>query len=197
MRRVLFVTLVLVLLLSTASTAFAVDPPKPAQLGEVWWFLGTGFFPGEEVGLYLYRPSTVAGWPLFTTTGNDFGAQNVGTGFMNIGESEVRRQSYPTWQFADVWGLYYAEFMLPRDEVWFPCSYPLKWGCNYETAPGVWAYHSPADQSNFEFGLVWPWLGNPMDTSHPLEALMISGTTIDFAFPMEVTGMYWKWSDIP
>ena len=190
MRRVLFATLVLVLLLTTASSAFAADPPKAAQLGEVWWFLGSGFAPFEQVDMYLYRPSTALGWPWA-------GGPLFGGWWWTGGDSAQRRQSYPAWQEADVFGWYYAEFMLPRDEVWYPCSYPLKWKCNYEVAPLVWEYHSPADQSNFEFGLIWPWLGNPMDTVSPLEAYMIGESGAGVIFPFEVTGMFWKWSDIP
>jgi len=211
MRRVLFATMALIILLGTFGTAFAAEPQQEpvAQLGEVWWFYGTGFLPGERVDMYLYRPSTLAGWPFA-------GGPYWGTWWWTGPDSEMRRQSWPAWQYADVFGTYYAEFMLPRDEVWYPCSYPYKWNCNYVIYPGdpfnppIVEWHSPAYQGNFEFGLAWPWwvwwmdptdpmawdLANPMDTVSPLEAYMIGETGYGFIFSMEVDGYFWKWSDL-
>jgi hypothetical protein len=210
MKRLLFVAVLLVLLFGTFSTALAQEPP--AQLGEVWWFYGTGFLPFERVDMYLYRPSTLAGWPFA-------GGPYWGTWWWTDTDSEMRRQSWPAWQFADGFGVYYAEFMLPRDEVWFPCSYPYKWNCNFVIYPGdpinppVIEYHSPAYQGNFEFGLEWPHydvytylatadfdaalaVANPYDTVSPLEAYMIGESGYGFVFSMEVDGYFWKWTDL-
>jgi hypothetical protein len=215
MRRLLFVGVLLVLLFGTFSTAIAQEPP--AQLGEVWWFLGPGFAPGEEVNMYLYRPPTVdaLGVPTWPFAGGPW----WGTWYWPGGDSADRRQSWPAWQNADAFGVYYAEFMLPRDEVWYPCSYPYKWNCNYVLYPGdpinppIVEYHSPAWQGNFELGLEWPhfdaytyfvmgdWLGalamaNPMDTVSPLTAKMLNTAGAGYFFDFEVDGYYWKWSDL-
>jgi hypothetical protein len=90
--------------------------------------------------------------------------------------------------------------MLPRDEAWYPCSFPHKWKCNYVDDSAAVEWHSPASQP-FETGLYWPWLdvdpaANPMDTVSPLEVWLVSETfarTIAF----EITGYYWKLSDLP
>jgi len=220
MKRVLFTTVLLVLLIGTFSTALAQEPP--AQLGEVWWFWGPNFLPGERVDMYLYRPATlvyddvldawVSEWPFA-------GGPWWGTWWWTGGDSTMRRQSWPAWQYADAYGAYYAEFMLPRDEVWYPCSYPYKWNCNYVVYPGdpvnppVFEYHSPAYQGNFELGLEWPhfdawtayvvgdWdaalaMANPMDTVSPLQAYMIGETGYAYIFDFEVDGYFWKWSDL-
>lgn len=55
-----------------------------------------------------------------------------------------RRQSWPAYQETDIFGFYYAKFMLPRDEVWFPCGYPCKWQCNgYNPWTDTYTWHSP------------------------------------------------------
>jgi hypothetical protein len=95
-----------------------------------------------------------------------------------------------------MFGWYYAEFMMPRDEVWFPCGFPLKWQCNYVIDPWTVEYHSPANMV-YEPGLFWPWLADPMDTVSPLEVYLIDATGAGYIIPFEVTGMYWKWTDIP
>jgi hypothetical protein len=165
MRKVLFASVALVMLLSLfAGSAVAAEPKRAdqliqAQLGEVWGFYFGGFFPFERVDAYMYRPSTMAGWPFVD-------APAVGTWWWTGYDSMVRRQSWPTYQYADDWGFYFTMFMLPRDEVWFPCSFPLKWKCNYIIDPytiEVWLYG--------ETGTWW-------------------------IIPFEVTGYYWKWSDI-
>jgi hypothetical protein len=195
MRRILFTAVALVMLLSLfASSAFAAEPNRAdqliqAQLGEVWGFYFSGFAPGERVDAYMYRPSTEAGWPFVDPPA-------VGTWWWTGPDSQVRRQSWPDYQYADDFGFYFTMFMLPRDEVWYPCSYPLKWKCNYETAPGVWEYHSPATQP-FETGLVWPWAGNPMDTVSPVEVWLLGESGTGWIIPFEITGYYWKWTDIP
>jgi hypothetical protein len=210
MRRLLFVTIALVLLLGSFSPAFAQEPE--AVLGEVWFFFGNGFIPGERVDMYLFRPSTEAGWPFA-------GGPNFGTYFAPMFESADRRQSYPAFQFADEFGGYFAEFMLPREETWYPCSYPYKWKCNFVIFPGsplelpVVEWHSPVNQGNFEFPLIWPWYdtatlvntgdidmalaaANPADTVAPLQAKMIGASGNGFIFSWEVTGYFWKLSDL-
>jgi hypothetical protein len=229
MRRVLFVSIALVILLSSFSAAFAAEPEQvvpEAILGEVWWFWAGPWFPYERVDMYLYRPPTCVWdvilemcvspptWPATGLLGNPWGGPYYGTWWWAGPDSEQRRQSWPTYQYADDFGWYYAEFMLPRDEVWFPCSYPYKWKCNYLLYPGdpifppVVEWHSPANQ-NF-FLMPWPWwaswmspldpnawfVADPMDTVSPLEALMIGESGRAISFPFEVTGYYWIWTDL-
>jgi hypothetical protein len=199
MRKVLFAAVALVMLLSLfAGSAVAAEPKRVeqnyiGQLGEVWFHYYGGFFPFERVDAYLYRPSTLAGWPLVDPP-------VVGTWWWTGDGSQVRRQSWPDWQFADMFGYYFTQFMLPRDEVWFPCSYPLKWKCNYIIDPYTIEWHSPATQP-FELGMYWPWLdydaaANPMDTVSPLEVWLVGETGFGWIIEFEVTGYYWKWTDI-
>lgn len=215
MRRVLFATILLVLLLGTFGTALAQDA-APAQLGEVWSFWVIGLWPGEGVDVYLNRPATYAcddiacwtEWPFAT-------GPNWGTWFWTGEGSWDRRQSYPAYQAANEYGIYYAEFMLPRDEVWYPCSYPYKWNCNYVVDPinfGI-DYHSPAWQGNFEPGLDWPYydwftaeivgdwdmalaMADPQDTVSPLVVKWVSEFGYGNWWEFEVDGYYWKWSDL-
>jgi hypothetical protein len=201
MRRVLYVTLLLAILLGSFSTAFAQEPqrieqPAPALLGEVWWFLGDFGLPGIRVDAYMYRPSTELGWPWA-------GGPDWGTWWWTGPESDQRRQSWPSYQYTDEFGWYYAEFMLPRDEVWFPCSFPLKWKCNYVVGPELVEYHSPyamAYECRLIDGVIiecldWPWAMDPMDTVSPLEVYLIDEYGFGYIFPFEVLGMYWKFSD--
>lgn len=204
MKRVLFATVALVVLLGTFSTAFAAEPQRIEQttsalLGEVWWFYFDFEVPGLRVDAYLYRPSTLAGWPFP-------GGPDWGTWWWTGPDSEMRRQSWPSWQYTDDWGFYYAEFMFPRDEVWFPCSFPLKWKCNYVVDPlGTIEWHSPAEMA-YECRWVdpmvleclqWPWPVDPMDTVSPLEVYLIDEFGWGYIIPFEVLGMFWKFSDIP
>jgi len=194
MRRVLYTTLALVMLLSVfAGSAFAGEPQRAdqniqGQLGEVWGFYFGGYVPGERVDAYMYRPSTLTGWPFVDPP-------IAGTWWWTGTDSEVRRQSWPTYQFADDFGYYFTMFMLPRDEVWYPCSFPLKWKCNYIIDPFTVEYHSPATQP-FEAGLFWPWAGDPMDTVSPVEVWLYGESGAWWIIPFEITGYYWKWSDI-
>jgi len=199
MRKVLFASVALVMLLSLfVGSAVAAEPKRAdqliqAQLGEVWGFYFGGFLPFERVDAWMYRPSTLAGWPFVDPP-------VAGTWWWTGGESQVRRQSWPTWQFADMFGYYFTMFMLPRDEVWFPCSYPFKWKCNYIIDPYTIEWHSPATQP-FELGMYWPWLdydaaANPMDTVSPLEVWLVGETGFGWIIEFEVTGYYWKWTDI-
>ena len=202
MKRTLFVAIVLVMLFSSVSSVFAAEPQRveqttPALLGEVWWFYFDFGSPGLRVDAYLYRPSTLGGWPW--AIGPDYG-----TWWWTGPDSEMRRQSWPSYQYTDEWGYYYAEFMLPRDEAWFPCSFPLKWKCNYDTGPDeAIVFHSPAAMA-YECRQVaplvveclqWPWVADPMDTVSPLEVWLIDQFGFAYVIPFEVQGMYWKFSD--
>jgi len=204
MRKVLFVAVALVMLLSLfAGSAVAAEPKRTdqliqAQLGEVWGFYFGGFFPYERVDAFLYRPATVdflgnTIWPFVDPP-------TAGTWWWTGEGSTVRRQSWPTYQYADGAGYYFTAFMLPRDEVWFPCSYPFKWKCNYIVNPVTMEWHSPADQTNFETGLYWPWLdldpaADPQDTVSPLEVWLVGDSGFAWTIPFEITGYFWKYSD--
>ena len=149
MRRLLYAVIIVAMLAIPAGSAFA-DAPKMEQIPDGWWLLGELWWtpdygdpafdvwaPYERVDAYMWQPSTLAGWPLTQ-------APIMGTWWLGIGESDYRRMSYAEdYFYADMFGGYYAEFMLPRDEVWFPCSFPLKWKCNFATPFGI-EYHSPA-----------------------------------------------------
>jgi hypothetical protein len=200
MRKVLFVTVVLAMLLSAfAGSAVAAEPRRIEQatcanLGEVWGLFFGGFVPGERVDTYMYRPSTEFGWPW------PFGP-DCGTWWWTGPASLPRRQSWPNWQYADMFGYYFTMFMLPRDEVWYPCSFPLKWKCNYVIDPWTTEYHSPATQP-FGPNYWWPYPVNPMDTVQPVEVWLCNQASqcnstdpLDWApvwiVPFEITGYYW------
>jgi hypothetical protein len=215
----LYLLLIVVLLAIPASTAFA-EPMQEIPGGD--WYLGElvpiavgGFMPGERVDAYLYRPSTLEGWPLVTQppvvgpTGN--------MGWLITDASQQRRWSYAEtggtpFEVADDWGFWGGIFMLPRDEVWYPCSFPLKWKCNFEVAPDVWELHSPqtlnfldASYEPFPDELkYWPWIevfgpdADPKDAISPLEIdVQNYGTPrIGVQFEVVITGYDWVWSDI-
>lgn len=201
MRRVLFATVVVAMLLGSVSSVFAAEPVRveqvtPALLGDVWCFYADFGIPFDRVDTYLYRPSTLAGWPF--PTGPDFG-----TWWWTGPDSTQRRQSWPSYQYADVWGWYYAEFMFPRDNVWYPCGFPLQWQCNYAIDPVTIEWHSPAAMV-YECRwltpwvmqcLDWPWEVEPCDTVSPMEVYLIDQWGGGFVIPFEVLGMYWKFSD--
>jgi len=221
MRRVLFLTIVLVLLLGTVGTASAqtVGDYDETALGDIWPYYAWTGEPGAAVDIKLYRPSTEAGWPLPE-------GPYAGTGFAVIGDSEWRRQSYPAYQFADELGYYFAEFMFPRDEAWYPCGYPYRWKCNFpHPEEGYVEFHSPVAQrlvdpntgeilfSWFEGFLLWPYfdsiyyeatddfagawaLANPMDTVAPLWAGIFVDDVLIHTEPYEVLGYFWKISDL-
>ncbi|MBN1660314.1 MAG: hypothetical protein JXA93_18090 [Anaerolineae bacterium] len=228
MKRVLYLLVLVTMLLGSFSTAFAQEPqrvdtqPLEATLGDVWWFYFDFGVPGIRVDAYLYRPATAVwdpaslawlelGWPF--AGGPQFGTwwwtptdypDNPFAATLN--DSDMRRQSWPSYLYTDIFGYYYAEFMLPRDEVWFPCSYPLKWKCNYLLDPfGTMEWHSPVQMvyecrpidPNFLVWecLNWPWAVDPQDTISPLEVYLIDEYGFGYIIPFEVTGMYWKFSD--
>jgi len=215
MRRVLFLTITLVLLLGTFGTASAQDVGDyhVIALGDIGEFNVWTATPYAAVDIELYRPSTLLGWPF------DEGPYE-GTGWLVIGASESRRQSYPAYQFADELGYYYAEFMFPRDNVWYPCGYPYRWACNFSHPDeGYVEFHSPVAQGRlglggyFESPLLWPYYdslyydatgdfeeawnrANPMDTVHPLWVDVYVDGDLFYSWPNEVTGYYWKVSDL-
>jgi hypothetical protein len=238
------------MLLGIGSVAFADEPKtdglppvytpyKWSLLGDVWWFFAGGFYPGERVDAYMYRPATAAwspalgawvslGWPLRSDIGpegpnwgtwwwgrsvggadvNDYIPPPDFPAFVQTNASQFRRMNLTNedaiFLFADSFGYYYAEFMQSRDEVWYPCSFPLKWKCNFWADEFTYVYHSP-DLMVYECltpfeCLSWPWVGEPRDTVSPLE-VHIQGFLYDFGstyyiFPFEVRGMTWKWQDI-
>ena len=101
MKRVLFATVVLVMLLSSFTSAFAAESPDqatPALLGDVWWFYVDFGLPYIQVDAYLYRPSTLGGWP--------WAGPDNGTWWWTGPDSSQRRQSWPAYQMTDVWGWY-------------------------------------------------------------------------------------------
>ena len=211
MRRVLYALVVLAMLAIPASAAFAVEPDQEIAAGEV--YLGElvlisvgGYVPGERVDAWLYQPSTLAGWPLATQPAP------AGSWFLPIGASEQRRWSFAEtagtpFAFADSFGIWGAILMLPRDEVWYPCSFPLKWKCNFQVAPGLWELHSPMTVNYIGFppGLdYWPWVdlfgaaADPADTVAPLEIDVFNYGPVVHGpqFEAVVTGYDWKWTDI-
>jgi hypothetical protein len=190
MRRKLFVVAVLALLVTLVpSAAFAAKPPaveginateatitEPGMdllLGDVLYFFLVTFDPvtGDylynwPVGIYLYRPDTYGGYT-WTFPANFFDATDwIAYDF----ESPVRRQTWPTYARSDSHANYYAKMMVPRDEAWFPCSYPCKWKCNvFDPYSGWVEFHSPkalgftypygADSAYYmtHYPLFWPW----------------------------------------
>jgi hypothetical protein len=223
MKRVLYVTILLAILAIPVSTAFAAEPTYVEQipdgqwiLGEIWWtpaYVASTplWLPFERVDAYMTRVSTLAGWPFaWGPIGGPGGAA-----WWIDDWSMQRRMSYAEdWWYANEWGGYYAEFMLPRDEVWFPCSYPLKWKCNFELAPGIWELHSPAfvDYEGMWLDpftyveLYWPWIdwfGPVAEVQDVISPVVIDVANFEAAFPygyqyeLEIAGYFWKFSDIP
>ena len=201
-----------------------VVPPIPDGwwlLGELWWTPDYGnpafdvWAPYERVDAYMWRPSTcdvwdydlgiclcadydfvadvcvnaTAMWPLIQGT-------IMGDWWMTLPESDYRRMSYAEdYWYADMFGGYYAEFMLPRDEVWYPCSFPLKWKCNFLLPSWEIEYHSPAVMAYecwFEgLNLVcldWPWAvfpgsGCPKPNDESANAIQDPGNPCDTIAP--------------
>jgi hypothetical protein len=210
MKRVLFAVVVLVMLLGSFSTAFAAEPDQnPAVLlGDIGiWYVDWGL-PFVGIDAYLYRPATVdalgnPAWPL--ASGPDWG-----TWYWPGPDSSQRRQSWPAYQMTDEWGFYYLEFMFPRDDVWYPCGFPLQWKSNYELDPfGNMEFHSPSMMLYecrpvnpfVDECLYWPWVdlygpaAEPMDTVSPLQVWLIDEFGWAAIVDYEVRGMYWKFSD--
>lgn len=217
MRRVLFAFFVLAVLAFPASNAFAVEPEQEIAAGEV--YLGelvlisvSGWTPGEAVDAWLYRPSTLGGvWPLAVQP--PIANADGNYGYLILPASEQRRWSFAEtagtpFAYADAYGVWGAILMIPRDEAWFPCGFPLQWKCNFEISQGVWDTHSPqrVNYINFPPGWAyWPWidilndpLADPADVISPLEIDVFNyGPTVyGLQFEAVVTGYDWKWSDI-
>jgi len=233
MRRVLYVTILLAMLAIPAGNAFAQDgicpfgpDPNPDGvwiLGEIWWtpdWVGDpwGWDPDcwnwgafDRVDTWMTRYSTEFGWP--------WGWGPVlGTWWWTGGDSEQRRMSYEfdgdDYKYANDFGGYFSIFMLPRDEVWFPCSYPYKWKCNYEHGPGWWEIHSPVTINNdFCIGAAclfpWPyffydisdgihWQLDPADTISPVQIDIFDPSPLPqgYSFQLEIDGYYWKYTDL-
>jgi len=229
MKRVVYAAVILAMLAVPVSTAFAEAPDVPNQpiyygdtiLGQLVWAAGIGFVPYERVDAWLYRPPTVDQW------GNPIGWPNwwlppaVGptlnpTWWWLGGESMQRRWTFSetegtVFERADGNGNFAFQLMLPRDEVWYPCSFPLKWKCNYDLGPGGIQWHSPqfvAYDPAFVFhpvlGPWWPWLlidpaSDPQDTVSPLQWAVINygNPTWGWLFESTVYGYAWKVSDLP
>jgi len=214
MKRVLYILVLVAMLAVPFGTALADEPQVVEQIPDGWWVLGELWTtpdalaatplwsPFEPVDAYMTRPSTLAGWPLTQ-------APILGTWWLTMPASEQRRMSYAEdYFFANWFGGYYAEFMLPRDEVWFPCDWPLQWQCNYLVDPFTIEYHSPAvmvyeclptDPFNV-ICLDWPWAVDPHDTISPV-VIDIFNTQAQYPwgveYELEIAGMFWKFSDIP
>jgi hypothetical protein len=197
MRHKLFAVLSLIVLVSLlVPAAFAAEPAEPAVGTEKYWFdwtwLGeiweiwvpafdpvvgnsiTGpFLKNYPVDIWLYRPDTDPFVPLFPA---QWAALPGPWWIKEEGESGLRRQTWPNQSMSTVTGTYYAKFMLPRDEVWYPCGFPCRWQCNVYTGAPVelWTgFHSPrlveaiypddtlvglpADYTKEHFPLFWPW----------------------------------------
>jgi len=220
MRRVLYLLLIVAMLAVPASSVFAAEPeleqvPVTEQLylGELLLIYTEGWNSFERVDAWLYRPSTLLGWPLTTVVPGDGPTGNPAWWWLGP-DSEQRRWSFSetqgtVFETADLFGVWAVILMLPRDEVWYPCSFPLKWKCNYYLGSGVYEVHSPqiVNFLGFPIGLrYWPWIdvfgaaGDPQDTVSPLEIDVIN---YDFfapagiQFEAVVGGYDWKWSDIP
>jgi hypothetical protein len=215
MRRVLYTLLVLALLVP-AGSVFAEPqivqqtPDGQWVLGEVWTtpddLFGMPIWePFERVDAFMTRPaaSYPDGWPF------EWGPvgfwEDVDPWWWSGPQSAQRRMSYAEdWFFASEWGGYYAEFLLPRDEVWYPCDWPLQWKCDYEIAAGVWEVHSPqlvivepdpADPWGGEiFFLNWP----PFDTISPVVIdIQDAEKELGVQYQLEIIGYTYYASDIP
>ena len=218
MRRLLYFVIVIAMLAIPASSAFAAERPQSADqpifagqfyLGEIVWVSVGGLFdPGERADAWLTRPAAVfpTSWPLVAAPIGGLG----GAWWVTEGSSMTRRMSYAEDPnlVANDWGIWNAIFMLPRDEVWYPCSFPLKWKCNFEIAPGLFELHSPAlvvyDASIPAFMQYWPWedifgpVADVQDTISPmwLDVMNYGPVSKAFNFDLEIVGYEWKWSDI-
>jgi hypothetical protein len=209
------------------TSAFAAEPAAVEQipdgqwlLGEIWWtpaYVATDmiWLPGERIDSYMFRPATclvdvdgdcIAGTAFWPFAWGPVGGPG-GAWWAMVPAGEQRRMSFAEdWKFANEWGGYYAEFLLPRDEAWFPCSYPLKWKCNFELGPGVFEFHSPAyveyegmwvDPFTY-VELIWPWV-EVEDTVHPVVidiGNFESQFPYGYEFELEIAGYFWYFSDI-
>jgi hypothetical protein len=226
-----YVLIVLAMLVVPASGVFATEPQAVEQIPGGDWYLGElvpiltdGWAPFERVDAWLTRPAATYpdGWPLVTQppivgpTGNWW--------WWTGPASEQRRWSFAEtegtpFETSDMFGIWGAVLMLPRDEVWYPCSFPLKWKCNYYVN-GEYFLHSPQTlnfapsfcdengQNCFPFPVAlryWPWMdlfgaaADPKDTISPLwiDIQNYGAPPMGYQFEVVITGYDWKWSDIP
>ena len=233
MRNKLFAVLSLVVLLSLVTTSvFAAEPQAPAigtevywgdwaMLGEVWEFIVPAFDPitGDStfgpflldwpVDVWLYRPDTD---PAFTPRFPAEWAALPGPWWIKAeGQSGLRRQSWPAYQGSDSFGWYYAKFMFPRENTWYPCGFPCKWVCNGFSGPPdyMWdEFHSPYvlwfsypdTATKTYYPLFWPWdldwvepglgfvnpYGPPPFYEHYDYPIALDATPFDTVHPMEV-----------
>ena len=189
MRSKMFAVLILVILLSlVSSTAFAAEPQAPAvgtevywggwaMLGEVWEFVVPAFDPvlGDPtfgpfllnwpVDVWLYRPDTD---PFAARFPAEWAALPGPWWIKAHEQSGLRRQTYPRFSQSDHNGWYYAKFLFPRDEVWYPCGFPCKWNCNVFWGAPIFTFtefHSPYElwfsypdlPTQAHYPLFWPW----------------------------------------
>lgn len=236
MKRTLFVLTVLVVFSMLAGTAFADEAPWGKSTSTTNAPTANYLLMGDQmvfdfvvldpalnplplfpVDISLYRPSTLAGWPLNQ-------APSPGSGWLMVDESAFRRQTWPKDKATNEWGIYQAKFMLPRENTWFPCGYPCRWQCDfYDGLTDTWDRHFPYSlipvlprSGHPDDFLYWPlyWpnsiFGDPitMDAVHPLEAWAFQGDTWNVLtvfdgvavgpgiFEAEVQGYWWKASDL-
>lgn len=169
----------------------------------------TGFFlTNWPVGGYLYRPPTAGGaadaYPWYFPGNFADPTQWIKA----EGDSPLRRQTGHT--LTDGFGYFYSFFMVPRDEAWYPCSYPCKWKCNYfDPLQGLYTeMHSPAamvfqyNAPNFDtaywwmthYPLFWPWdmlwvdtyLGYVNPYYIPYDWTVVDASPFDTVHPMEL-----------
>jgi hypothetical protein len=176
--------------------------PRQALLGSVQEFAFylvdpyAALAPFHQVDIWLQRPPTINGagdvvWPF----GDSTDPRQFGGWFMATGESEMRRQSWPTYATTNELGYYYAKFMLPRENTWYPCGYPCNWQCDFvDPIGGGTEYHSPyaivpvyripldnpdAIYWPLSYPLYWPNGDNRQDTFAPLVAFPTEGANAD------------------
>lgn len=234
MRNMLYVLIILAVLL-VPTTALAEEPQNVEGYPMGGWLLGelfpinvAGAFPYERVDAYLYRPSTLDGWPTGWTQGPlvDPAVWPVAA-WIVADESAQRRWSWAEaegtlLETTNQFGAWSIVLMIPRDEVWYPCSFPLKWKCNFfDSATLSWEFHSPqivdylpgniegelwdfADEAKH-----WPWIdglwgveafgpaADPQDIVGPLQIDVITESGLGLSYELVIQGYQWKVSDIP
>jgi hypothetical protein len=197
------------MLLVPASVFAQEDVPiGPWYLGElVNISIDGGFLPFERIDAWLYSPSTLDGWPL-TEQPPVMWEGGADPWWLPISESEQRRWSFSETEGTpleetNLFGGWDVTLMLPRDEAWYPCSFPFKWNCNYYSTVTGWEFHSPMFIDYIGLPEVWPWVflygdvSDPMDTIHPLEITVVSESGRGFTMEAVIIGYEWKASDLP
>jgi hypothetical protein len=232
MKKIVYAVVVLAMLALPVSSAFASEPnvsdawiPAPGYYGDVVLgqplpFAATGFIPNSRVDGWLFRPPTVdlwgnpLPWPLNYVPNTPPTA--AGYAWALLGGSNIRRVTFAetegtVFERADSFGNYLVPVMLPRDEVWYPCSFPLKWKCNYNIGTPAEEFHSPRFMV---YGpgtpLQWPWIdgipgvlpafgaaSDPQDVISPLWIIVSDYQDPQYGWVWEATvlGMGWVRSD--